>query len=197
MSPTLSLPRAGDQFQISSTASPEIQHPTVWRNWLFIAYSDERWFCHQFLTRRMYFLALGMKWLTRDHFNLIPGNQLAYKHSMSWEAVRTANRSLTHPPLIDDFTDPLTILTRLENKLFIDYICVNIFSINLNIFFVLLHHVPAQWGVRTGKRHFFKAKSHQTSHWKLCVLPLLVSSLRYFRASTWYERKIGTGEYNG
>ena len=31
-----------DQFQISPSASPEILHHTVWRTWLFIAYSDER-----------------------------------------------------------------------------------------------------------------------------------------------------------
>ena len=32
-----------DQFQISPAISPEILHHTVWRTWLFIAYSDERW----------------------------------------------------------------------------------------------------------------------------------------------------------
>ena len=31
-----------DQLQISPAASPEISHHTVWRTWLFIAYSDER-----------------------------------------------------------------------------------------------------------------------------------------------------------
>ena len=31
-----------DQCQISPGASAEILHPTVWRTWLFIAYSDER-----------------------------------------------------------------------------------------------------------------------------------------------------------
>ena len=30
-----------DQFQISPANSPEILHHTVWRTWLFIAYSDE------------------------------------------------------------------------------------------------------------------------------------------------------------
>ena len=38
----------GDQFRISPAASPEIFHYTVWRTWLFIAYSDERWLCYQF-----------------------------------------------------------------------------------------------------------------------------------------------------
>ena len=33
-----------DQCQISPAASQEIWHHTVWRTWLFIAYSDERWF---------------------------------------------------------------------------------------------------------------------------------------------------------
>ena len=32
-----------DQVQISPAASPEILHHTVWRTWLFIDYSDERW----------------------------------------------------------------------------------------------------------------------------------------------------------
>ena len=29
-----------DQFEISPAASPEILHHTVWRTWLFIAYTD-------------------------------------------------------------------------------------------------------------------------------------------------------------
>ena len=33
-----------DQCQISHPAPPEILHHTVRRTWLFIAYSDERWF---------------------------------------------------------------------------------------------------------------------------------------------------------
>ena len=37
-----------DQYQISPPASPVILHHTVWRTWLFIAYSDERWLYHQF-----------------------------------------------------------------------------------------------------------------------------------------------------
>ena len=61
-----------DQFQISPAASPKIWHHTVWRTWLSIAYSDERWFyyqfslIHTFLFRkvgRMYFLNLGVKGL--------------------------------------------------------------------------------------------------------------------------------------
>ena len=31
-----------DRCQISPAASPEILHHTVWRTWLFLAYSDER-----------------------------------------------------------------------------------------------------------------------------------------------------------
>ena len=31
-----------DQCQISPAASPELLHHTIWRTWLFIAYSDER-----------------------------------------------------------------------------------------------------------------------------------------------------------
>ena len=31
-----------DQSQISPATSPERLHHTVWRTWLFVAYSDER-----------------------------------------------------------------------------------------------------------------------------------------------------------
>ena len=37
----------GDKYQISPAASPEILHHTVWRTWLFIAYSDARWLYYQ------------------------------------------------------------------------------------------------------------------------------------------------------
>ena len=47
-----------DQFQIFPAASPEILHHTVWRNWLFIAYSDESWLYYQFSLHR-YFFSLG------------------------------------------------------------------------------------------------------------------------------------------
>ena len=36
-----------DQYQISPAASPEILPRTVWRTWLFIAYSDARWLYYQ------------------------------------------------------------------------------------------------------------------------------------------------------
>ena len=41
LSCSLSLPRVTN-FKISPAASPEILHLTVWRAWLFMAYSDER-----------------------------------------------------------------------------------------------------------------------------------------------------------
>ena len=37
-----------DQSPISPVASPEILHHTVWRTWLFIAYSNERLLHYQF-----------------------------------------------------------------------------------------------------------------------------------------------------
>ena len=45
-----------DQFQISPAASPEILHHTVWRTWLSIAYSDERWliYCQYSLQPHLY-----------------------------------------------------------------------------------------------------------------------------------------------
>ena len=38
----------GDQIQLSPTASPDILHHTVWGIWLFMAYSDKRWFYYPF-----------------------------------------------------------------------------------------------------------------------------------------------------
>ena len=43
-----------DQFRISPADSPEIFHHTVWRTWLFIAYSDERWLYNQFSLPHLY-----------------------------------------------------------------------------------------------------------------------------------------------
>ena len=64
------FPPKSDQFQISPAASPKILHHTVWRTWLFIAYSNERWSYYQFsplltytflfeTVRRMSFLSWG------------------------------------------------------------------------------------------------------------------------------------------
>ena len=43
-----------DQCQISPAASPKILHHTVWRTWLFIVYSDERWLYYQFSLPHLY-----------------------------------------------------------------------------------------------------------------------------------------------
>ena len=43
-----------DQFQVSPAASPEVLHHTVWRTWLFIAYSAERWLYYQFSLSHLY-----------------------------------------------------------------------------------------------------------------------------------------------
>ena len=43
-----------DQFQIFPPASPEILHRTVWRTWLFMAYSDERLVYYQFSLSHFY-----------------------------------------------------------------------------------------------------------------------------------------------
>ena len=55
---TLSLLRDSDQCQISPAASPEIFHHTVWRTWLFIAYSDERWLYYQFSPPHSYIFSI-------------------------------------------------------------------------------------------------------------------------------------------
>ena len=47
-----------DQFQNSPAALPQILHHTVWRAWLFIAYSDERWLYYQFSVHHVYILSL-------------------------------------------------------------------------------------------------------------------------------------------
>ena len=64
------IPKSG-QCQISLAASPEILHHTVWRSWLFIAYSAEKWLILPILTTslihfhlkvgRMYFLSSRVK----------------------------------------------------------------------------------------------------------------------------------------
>ena len=46
-----------DQFQITPAASPDILHHTVWRTWLFIAYSDERWLYYQFSLPHLYIIS--------------------------------------------------------------------------------------------------------------------------------------------
>ena len=43
-----------DQCQNSPTASQEIWHHTVWRTWLFIAYSDEKWLYYKFSLHQSY-----------------------------------------------------------------------------------------------------------------------------------------------
>ena len=43
-----------DQCQNSPAASQEIWHHTVWRTWLFIAYSDERWLYYKFSLHHAY-----------------------------------------------------------------------------------------------------------------------------------------------
>ena len=52
---TLFTPKPSDQYEISPEASPEILHHKLWRTWLFIAYSDERWLYYQF-SLPLYFL---------------------------------------------------------------------------------------------------------------------------------------------
>ena len=57
-----------DQFQISPPASPELLHRTVWRTWLFVAHSDEKWFIFllpiEFSLPRLYDISLWKVWTT-------------------------------------------------------------------------------------------------------------------------------------
>ena len=43
-----------DQCQNSPAASQEIWHHTVWRTWLFITYSDEKWLYYKFSLHHSY-----------------------------------------------------------------------------------------------------------------------------------------------
>ena len=43
-----------DQCQNSPAASQEVWHHTVWRTWLFIAYSDEKWLYYKFSLHHSY-----------------------------------------------------------------------------------------------------------------------------------------------
>ena len=47
-----------DQYQISPAASPEMLHGTVWRTWLFKAYTDERWLYYRFSLPRLYIVSV-------------------------------------------------------------------------------------------------------------------------------------------
>ena len=44
---TLAFTPESDQVQISPASSPVIFHHTLWRTWLFLAYSDEKRLCYQ------------------------------------------------------------------------------------------------------------------------------------------------------
>ena len=68
-----------DQCQNSPAASQEIWHHTVWRTWLFIAYSDEKWLYYITHTiafwkvGRIHFLSSGVKGLTGSGFHTASG----------------------------------------------------------------------------------------------------------------------------
>ena len=51
---TIPFTPESDQCQNSPAASQEIWHHTVWRIWLFIAYSDERWLYYKFSLHHAY-----------------------------------------------------------------------------------------------------------------------------------------------
>ena len=74
-----------DQVQISPAASPVILHHTVWRTWLFIAYSYERWLYYQFwvisLNGRMYFNPFTPK---SDQVQISPAASPVILHHTVW-----------------------------------------------------------------------------------------------------------------
>ena len=77
-----------DQFQISPAASPEILHHPVWRSWLFIAYSHERWlYCH-FSVPHLY-VSLGRRYLLNSGVKglmatVLSGDQFLLLVRCSW-----------------------------------------------------------------------------------------------------------------
>ena len=85
-----------DQCQISPAASPEISYHTVWRTWLFIAYSDERWLSYQFSrphlcialwkVGRMHFFNLGVKGLRAEISGILVENP---SHFWKWDGFST------------------------------------------------------------------------------------------------------------
>ena len=59
---SFSLPRKRDKptiFTSFTAASPEILHHTVWRTWLFIVYSYERWLYYQFSLPHLYIFSVN------------------------------------------------------------------------------------------------------------------------------------------
>ena len=69
---TLSLAKS-DGVQNSSAASPEIQHRTVWRTWLFIAYSDKSFLTCVTWKKVQYYFELWFRFCLRKMLSLGPG----------------------------------------------------------------------------------------------------------------------------
>ena len=86
-----------DQSPISPVASPEILHHTVWRTWLSIAQSDERWLHYQFSLPPIH-LSLGRlgecSFWTRGAFNITNkdvATKTDFDHSSSLSLVNSRN----------------------------------------------------------------------------------------------------------
>ena len=76
------------QFQIYPAAWPRILHQTVWRTWLFIAYSDKRWLYYQFSLGECNFFYLGNERVKRCEVlginrSLLSLRRLPVAHAMS------------------------------------------------------------------------------------------------------------------
>ena len=69
---TLSLAKS-DGVQNSSAASPEIQHRTVWRTWLFIAYSDKSFLTCVTWKKVQYYFELWFRFCLRKMLSLGSG----------------------------------------------------------------------------------------------------------------------------
>ena len=83
-----------DQCQNSPAASQEIWHHTVWRTWLFIAYSDEKWLYYKFSLHHSYNRFL--KGWENTLFEL--RSERVNKFQLFWQNCATNTLSITRKP---------------------------------------------------------------------------------------------------
>ena len=89
-----------DQYQVSPTALPEILlHHTVWRTWLFMAYSNRRWSYYQFSLPRHLCAPADFQSADALHSSLNPGQEvLDVSIYAGVPFLSAANSPAHHPP---------------------------------------------------------------------------------------------------
>ena len=73
-----------DQFKICPAASPEIKHHTVWRTWLCIANSDERWLYDCQFSLPHFTLLFNPFTPKSDQFKICPAASPEILHHTVW-----------------------------------------------------------------------------------------------------------------